>query len=54
MTVNLFRQPVGEWLGMSTRMVIHDNGVGQTQTTLFDQQGSMGAGLQTLFVRPIP
>ena len=54
MTVNLFRHPVGEWLGMSTRMVIHDNGIGQTQTTLFDQQGSMGAGLQTLFIRPIP
>ena len=52
MTVNLFRQPAGTWLGMKTRMIIHDNGIGQTQTTLFDQQGSLGAGLQTLFIRP--
>jgi hypothetical protein len=35
-------------------MIINDNGIGQTQTTLFDQRGSMGAGLQTLFIRPIP
>jgi hypothetical protein len=54
MTVNLFRQPVGEWLGMSSRMVVNDNGIGQTKTTLFDQLGSMGAGLQTLFIRPRP
>ena len=52
MTVGLYRQPVGPWLGMAARTVIESNGIGQTTTTAFDAGGSVGHSIHTLFVRP--
>ncbi len=52
MTVGLYRQPAGPWFGMSARTVIENNGIGQTTTTAFDQSGSVGHSMHTLFVRP--
>ena len=52
MTVGLYRQPTGTWLGMAARTVIESEGIGQTTTTAFDGSGSIGHSMHTLFVRP--
>ena len=52
LSVGLYRQPIGQWIGMSARTVIESNGIGQTTTTAFDQNGSVGHSMHTLFVRP--
>jgi hypothetical protein len=52
MTVGLFRQPIGPWIGMAARTSIGNEGIGQTTTTTFDSNGSNGHSIHTLFVRP--
>jgi hypothetical protein len=52
LSIGLHRQPVGEWQGMAARTVVQGDGIGQTTTTAFDQTGSVGHSLHTLFVRP--
>ena len=52
LTVGLYRQPIGPWIGMTARTAIESNGIGQTTTTAFDESGSIGHSLHTLFVRP--
>jgi hypothetical protein len=37
---------------MDARTVVQANGIGQTTTTAFDQTGSLGHSMHTLFVRP--
>lgn len=50
LTVSLHRQPVGEWTGMEVSTAIAPNGVGTTRGHLFDEAGSIGEALQTLYV----
>jgi hypothetical protein len=50
LTVSLARVPTGEWMGMSARTVIVPGGGGTTTATLFDEKGTVGEALQTLFV----
>jgi hypothetical protein len=52
MTVVLARHPAGEWVGMSAATTIGTDGVGYTDTTVFDVHGPVGRALQTLFVAP--
>jgi hypothetical protein len=52
LSIGLHRQPAGEWQGMDARTVVQANGIGQTTTTAFDQTGSLGHSMHTLFVRP--
>ena len=52
MTVGLYRQPVGPWVGMSARTTIGTEGIGQTTTIAFDRTGKVGQSMHTLFVRP--
>ena len=52
LSVGIYRLPQGPWVGMSARSVIEPNGIGQTMSTAFDQQGALGHSMQTLFVRP--
>ncbi len=52
MTVGLYRQPIGPWVGMAARTAIGSEGIGQTTSTTFDSQGSNGNSIHTLFVRP--
>jgi hypothetical protein len=52
MTVGLYRQPIGPWVGMAARTSIGSEGIGQTTATTFDSQGSNGNSIHTLFVRP--
>lgn len=50
--VTLLRLPEGEWLGMSSRSMIAADGIGATETVLFDEEGPLGRALQTLYVAP--
>ena len=52
LTVGLYRQPVGPWVGMSSRTTIGTEGIGQTTTIAFDETGKVGQSIHTLFVRP--
>lgn len=52
LTVGLYRQPQGEWIGMAARTVMGGAGIGQTSTVVFDSQGKVGQSLHTLFIRP--
>jgi hypothetical protein len=52
LNVVLHRHPRGEWVGMSARTIIERDGVGLTQTRLFDPEGYIGSSLHTLYVAP--
>lgn len=52
LTVGVFRQPEGPWVGMDARTVIGNDGIGQTTTVAFDRKGKVGQSIHTLFIRP--
>ncbi len=52
MTVGFYRDPIGSWVGMKARTSIGNEGIGQTTTTTFDTNGSIGHSIHTLFVSP--
>lgn len=52
LAVVLTRIPDEEWLGMDARTTIGAEGIGVTDTTLFDAAGAFGRALQTLYIAP--
>jgi hypothetical protein len=46
------RLPEAEWVGMSSRTTLGADGIGTTDTVLFDEDGAYGRALQTLYVAP--
>ena len=52
LSVSLGRLPEGEWIGLDAEMRTDRCGVGLATTTLWDRQGVLGRGAQTLLVRP--
>ena len=48
--VTLHRLPDAEWVGMSSRTTVGADGIGMTETVLFDAEGACGRALQTLYV----
>lgn len=54
LTVHLFREPHGEWIGFDTAVSFGDNGIGLTSSVLHDASGPLGTVAQILTVRPIP
>lgn len=52
LTVGLYRQPEGPWVGMDARTVMSNDGIGQTTTVAFDSKGKVGQSVHTLFIRP--
>lgn len=52
LTVGIYRQPEGPWIGMAARTVMGNDGIGQTSTIAFDSKGKVGQSLHTLFIRP--
>lgn len=52
LTLGIYRQPEGPWIGMDARTVIGNDGNGQTTTVAFDSKGTVGRSLHTLFIRP--
>jgi hypothetical protein len=49
LTVHLLRPPEGEWIGLDS--VTHVDGIGLTDTALWDERGRIGRAAQTLLVR---
>jgi hypothetical protein len=52
LTVHLFRQPEGPWLGLETTVTFGPTGHGLTSSELHDARGHVGRGEQSLLVRP--
>jgi acyl-CoA thioesterase len=53
LTIHLYRQPTGPWVGLDTTVTFGPSGQGLTRTTLHDEVGPVGTAAQTLTVRPI-
>ena len=51
LTVTLQRPAEGDWVGMAARTDLDTRGIGVADTRLYDTQGPIGRGLQTLLVR---
>ena len=47
----MYRPPIGEWVGLAARTDIDVPGIGLADTRLYDTNGPIGRGVQTLFVR---
>ncbi len=50
LTVHLHRMPQGEWVALDTHCYVEPNGVGQSNTELFDEVGRIGHGNQSLLL----
>ncbi|BAW09284.1 thioesterase [Nocardia seriolae] len=51
LTIDLFRLPEGEWIGLAVETSIGPDGVGMCSTVLHDERGPIGRCLQILEVR---
>lgn len=51
LTVHLHREPVGEWVCLDAITFPEPDGVGMSDTALFDERGRIGRAVQTLVVR---
>jgi len=54
LSIHLYREPAGEWLGLDTSVTIGHDGVGLTSSVLHDVDGPFGRSEQILTVRPLP
>ena len=52
LTVHVFRQPEGPWLGLETTVIFGPAGHGLTSSELHDINGHVGRGEQSLLLRP--
>ena len=52
LTIHLFRQPAGPWVGLDTTVAFGPTGLGLTSSVLHDESGPVGRAEQTLTVRP--
>jgi hypothetical protein len=50
LSVHLFRDPIGDWIGMDARTVVQPTGSGLATTVLQDRSGPVGTGSQSLLV----
>ncbi|MNP99811.1 hypothetical protein D3C85_124460 [compost metagenome] len=51
LSLNLFRVPEGEWIGLRASTEMHAGGAGLTVSHLYDTRGLIGLATQTLVVR---
>ena len=51
LSMNLFRVPQGEWIGLRSASEVHGGGAGLVVSHLFDEQGPIGIATQTLVLR---
>jgi hypothetical protein len=52
LTIHLWREPRGEWVGLDAKTVLMDGGVGMAESVLHDLDGPVGRAYQTLVVQP--
>ncbi|MFT3714788.1 MAG: thioesterase family protein [Gordonia sp. (in: high G+C Gram-positive bacteria)] len=54
LTLHLFRQPAGRWMGLDTRQDFGAGGLGLTSSVVHDEHGPVGVLAQSLTVRKQP
>jgi hypothetical protein len=52
LTVTIHREPSGEWFGMQSVSRWEADGIGISDSLLFDDDGPVGRAVQTLLIRP--
>jgi hypothetical protein len=52
LSFNLVRYPRGEWIGMDAATVVGDDGIAQSRSRMFDEDGFVGSSTATLVVAP--
>jgi len=52
LSIHVYREPVGEWIGLDARSVTDPSGAGLSTATLHDSRGPFGICAQSLFVEP--
>ncbi|HTR89230.1 MAG TPA: thioesterase family protein [Solirubrobacteraceae bacterium] len=52
LSVHLWREPVGEWIGLDARTYLPAGGMGTSESVIHDQHGPVGRGFQALVVQP--
>jgi Thioesterase-like superfamily len=52
LSLQLWRQPRGEWLGLDAQTVLEPGGMGMAESVLHDSDGPLGRAFQTLIVQP--
>jgi hypothetical protein len=52
LTIHLQRPPLGEWIGLDARTLLHGGGSGLAESILHDVHGPVGRAFQTLVVQP--
>ncbi len=52
LTVLLHRAPQGQWLGTDSTCHWEPNGIGMSDSQLYDEHGPVGRALQTLLIQP--
>jgi hypothetical protein len=50
LTVSVYRPLRGEWVGLDAVSRLANNGIGQAESLLFDEQGPFGRALQSLYI----
>ena len=50
LSVYLHRYPKGEWVCLDAETTPGENGVGIALSTIFDAEGPIGHGIQSLFI----
>lgn len=52
MSLTFVRRPKGEWIGLEAHTMATKDGIGLTDTRLWDEHGPIGRGTQGLLMRP--
>lgn len=52
LSIELDRRPVGEWIALDARTLLHPNGIGWAESLLHDEHGPLGVARQALVVQP--
>jgi len=52
LTIHLWRQPQGEWIGLDAHTLLVSGGTGTAESVLHDVGGPVGRAFQTLIVQP--
>jgi hypothetical protein len=50
LTLYIDRLPVGEWIGLESRMIVAADGIGNAESVLYDRVGRVGRAAQSLLV----
>ena len=51
LSIHLWRQPQGEWIGLDARTHLHGGGAALAEGVLHDEHGPLGRAFQTLVVK---